>query len=53
MKYVIIKTEKYLLVCDDSEIKGYYYDDYVKKVRHSGGAEYAENSITRLTMEKK
>ena len=47
MRYDIIKTEKYLLISDDSEIKGYYYDEYIKKVRHSGEAEYAENSITK------
>jgi hypothetical protein len=47
MRYAIIKTPDYLLICDDSKIEGYYYDDYVKKVRHSGGAEYAENSITK------
>jgi hypothetical protein len=47
MRYDIIKTEKYLLISDDSEIKGYYYDEYIKKVKHSGGAEYAENNITK------
>ncbi len=47
MTYNIIKTENYLLVVDDSEIKGWYYDFYINKVKHSGGAEYAENSITK------
>jgi hypothetical protein len=47
MRYDLIKTDNYLLICNDSEIKGYYYDDYIKKVRHSGGAEYVENNITK------
>jgi hypothetical protein len=47
MRYDIIKTENYLLVVDDSEIKGWYYDFYIRKVKHSGGAEYVENGITK------
>jgi len=47
MKYEIIKTDDYLLVVDESDIKGWYYDAYINKVKHSGGAEYGENSITK------
>ena len=47
MKHDIIKTDDYLLVVDESEIKGYYHDAHINKVKHSGGAEYAENSITK------
>lgn len=38
MKHDIIKTDNYLLVVDESEIKGWYYDAYINKVKHSGGA---------------
>jgi len=47
MKHDIIKTDDYLLVVDESEIKGWYYDAYINKVKHSGGAEYGESIITR------
>ena len=47
MKHKIIFTKDYLLVVDDSEIKKWYYDSYTNKVKHSGGAEYGENSITK------
>lgn len=47
MKMPIIKTEDYLLVVDDSEIKDFYYDEYCKKVHESGGAEYSRNDITK------
>ncbi len=47
MKHEIIKTDNYLLVVDESEIKGWYYDAYINKVKHSGGAEYGESIITR------
>jgi len=47
MKYDIIKTDNYLLVVDESDIKGWYYDAYINKVKHSGGAEYGESIITR------
>lgn len=47
MKYEIIKADGYLLVVDDSEIKTWYYDEYSKKVHHSGGAEYSRNDITK------
>ena len=47
MKHEIIKTDNYLLIVDESEIKGWYYDAYINKVKHSGGAEYGESIITR------
>lgn len=47
MKHEIIKTDNYLLVVDEGEIKGWYYDAYIDKVKHSGGAEYGESIITR------
>ena len=47
LKYNVIQNAEYLLIVDDSEIKGWYYDFYINKVKHSGGAEYAENSITK------
>lgn len=47
MKKELIKTDNYLLVVDDSEIKTWYYDEYSKKVHHSGGAEYSRNDITK------
>lgn len=47
MKHDLIKTDDYLLVVDESEIKGWYYDAYINKVKHSGGAEYGESIITR------
>ena len=47
VKHNIIKTDNYLLVVDESEIKTWYYDEYSKKVHHSGGAEYSRNDITK------
>lgn len=47
MKKELIKTDDYLLVVDDSEIKDFYYDKYSKKVHESGGAEYSRNDITK------
>lgn len=47
MKHKLIKADNYLLVVDDSEIKTWYYDEYSKKVHHSGGAEYSRNDITK------
>jgi len=47
MIHDIIKTDNYLIIVDDSEIKGWYYDFYINKVKHSGGAEYVENGITK------
>lgn len=47
MKHNLIKTDSYLLVVDESEIKGYYYDYFINKVKHSGGAEYGDTLITK------
>jgi hypothetical protein len=47
MTHKLIHTPDYLLVVDDSEIKGWYYDRFIKKVKHSGGAEYGKNTLTK------
>jgi hypothetical protein len=47
MKKEIITTDNYLLVVDDSKIKDYYYDFFVNKLKHSGGAKYAKSDIAK------
>jgi hypothetical protein len=47
MKHEIIETDEYLLVVDEGEIKGCYYDVYTRKVKHIDSAEYGESIITR------
>jgi hypothetical protein len=47
MTHKLIHTPNHLLVVDDSEIKGWYYDRFIKKVKHSGGAEYGKNTLTK------
>jgi hypothetical protein len=47
MVHKIIQTENYLLVVDDSKIKDYYYDFFVNKLKHSGGAKYAKSDIAK------
>ena len=47
MEYKIINTKDYLLIVDDSEIKSYYYDFFINKLKHSRGAEYAKSDIAK------
>ncbi len=47
MKHKLIKIDNYLLVVDDSEIKDYYYDFFVNKLKHSGGDKYAKSDIAK------
>lgn len=47
MKHDIIKTENYLLIVSDEIPTTWYYDTYLNKLRHTGGAEYGESSISK------
>jgi hypothetical protein len=47
MTHNIIKTENYLLIVSDEIPTTWYYDTYINQVRHTGGAEYGESSITK------
>jgi nucleoside-diphosphate-sugar epimerase len=47
MKYEIIYTEHYALIVSDEKPDGFYYDTYLKDLRHTGGSEYGESSITK------
>jgi hypothetical protein len=47
MEYKIINTGDYLLIVDDSEIKNYYYDFFISKLKHSNGAEYAKSDVAK------
>ena len=47
MTHNIIKTENYLLIVSDEIPTTWYYDTYLNQVRHTGGAEYGESSITK------
>ena len=47
MKYEIIYTEHYALIVSDEKPDGFYYDTYLKDIRHTGGSEYGESSITK------
>jgi hypothetical protein len=43
----IIKTDNYLLIVSDEIPTTWYYDTYLNKLRHTGGAEYGESSISK------
>jgi hypothetical protein len=47
MTHNIIKTENYLLIVSDEIPTTWHYDTYINQVRHTGGAEYGESSITK------
>jgi hypothetical protein len=47
MKHDIIKTDNYLLIVSDEIPTTWYYDTYLNKLRHTGGAEYGESSISK------
>jgi hypothetical protein len=47
MKHDIIKTDNYLLIVSDEIPTTWYYDTYINQVRHTGGAEYGESSISK------
>ncbi|MFZ9756044.1 MAG: hypothetical protein ACO3DK_08435, partial [Bacteroidia bacterium] len=47
MTHNIIKTENYLLIVSDEIPTTLYYDIYLNQVRHTGGAEYGESSISK------
>ena len=47
MKHDIIKTENYLLKVSDEIPTTWYYDTYLNKLKHTGGAEYGESSISK------
>jgi hypothetical protein len=47
MKHSIIKTDNYLLIVSDEIPTTWYYDTYLNQVRHTGGAEYGESSISK------
>jgi len=47
MKYEIIYTEHYALIVSNEKPDGFYYDTYLKDIRHTGGSEYGESSITK------
>ena len=47
MTHKIIKTENYLLIVSDEIPTTWYYDTYINQVRHTGGAEYGDSSITK------
>jgi len=43
----IIKADNYLLIISDEIPTTWYYDTYLNKLRHTGGAEYGESSISK------
>ena len=43
----IIKTDNYLLIVSDEIPTTWYYDTYLNKLKHTGGAEYGESSISK------
>ena len=47
MTHNIIKTGNYLLIVSDEIPTTWYYDTYINQVRHTGGAEYGESSISK------
>ena len=47
MTHNIIKTDNYLLIVSDEIPTTWYYDTYLNQVRHTGGAEYGESSISK------
>jgi hypothetical protein len=47
MKVEIIYTEQYALIVSDEIPNGFYYDTYLKDLRHTGSSEYGESSITK------
>lgn len=44
------KPQHLYLIDTNAEIKGYYHDSILNAIRHTGGAEYEQNSITNTVI---
>jgi hypothetical protein len=47
MNHEIIYTDEYALIVSDEIPDGFYYDTYLKDLRHTDCSEYGESSITK------